>query len=68
MSRIRVLFVVFALGSIFLNPLPAQAGSVWDANHSEHRLGIRWVAARAAADSLRTPEPVREVVALADHR
>jgi hypothetical protein len=50
MSRIRVLLVVLALGSIVLNPLPAQAGSVWDANDSGHRLDIRWVGAYQQAD------------------
>jgi hypothetical protein len=50
MSRIRVLLVVLALGSIILNPLPAQAGSVWDANDSGHRLDIRWVGAYQQAD------------------
>jgi hypothetical protein len=50
MSRIRVLAVVLALGSIMLGPVPAHAGSVWDANDAGHRLDIRWVGVYQQAD------------------
>jgi hypothetical protein len=50
MGRIRVLAVVLALGSIMLSPVPAHAGSVWDANDPAHRLDIRWVGVYQQAD------------------
>jgi len=50
MSRIRVLAVVLALGSIILSPMPAHAGSVWDVNDPGHRPDIRWVGAYQQAD------------------
>jgi hypothetical protein len=50
MSHIRILAVVLALGSIILSPMPAHAGSVWDANDPGHRLDIRWVGVYQQAD------------------
>jgi hypothetical protein len=50
MGRIRVFAVVLALGSVILGPIPAHAGSVWDANDPGHRLDIRWVGAYQQAD------------------
>jgi hypothetical protein len=52
MSRIRVLAVVLALGSIILGPIPAQAGSVWDPDDAAHRLDIRWVGVYQQVDGL----------------
>jgi hypothetical protein len=50
MSRIRILVVLLALGSIVLNPAPAHAGSVWDANDPGRKLDIRWVGVYQQAD------------------
>jgi hypothetical protein len=44
------LAVVLALGSIMLGPVPAHAGSIWDANDPGHRLDIRWVGVYQQAD------------------
>jgi hypothetical protein len=46
----RLGLVSLTLAFLVLAPLPAHAGSVWDANEPIHRLDIRWVGATMQAD------------------
>jgi hypothetical protein len=43
MKRILLFALVLAMGSVFVGPLPARAGGLWDPNEPGHRLDIRWV-------------------------